>query len=430
MKKFLILFVVMVYSCGNTSYFEDVGIPAREDKRGDYGIVNLDGDIVVDFELDNRPSIMVENWAYFENTNGSINYVNNSSKIVETTHESSLLFNEGHVVVRLSDGQLAILDSNLNLVKTLVGIQEAGSLSEGLIKVKNSDGLWGFTNLENQEVVRSKYFNVNSYREGLAIVMQKVEGELLHGVIDKQGNEVIPMTSKYDYLTSFSEGLCVFEKDGRIGYLNAERKEVKVEVLEVSEGEVAGIKGATLKISGDYAFGYFRTETGIHRLVRKSPFDSGSRRHTSFAGVNVYPEIDESIEIDVNPSDLRIDTYRASGAGGQHINKTDSAVRITHIPSNTVVQCQNDRSQHRNKAEAMNMLKAQLYSLELNKRNEEKQAVEDAKTDIGWGQQIRNYVLDQSRIKDLRTSVEIGNTQGVLDGDLDPFISESLKQGV
>ena len=210
----------------------------------------------------------------------------------------------------------------------------------------------------------------------------------------------------------------------------AERKEFKVEVLELSEGEVAGIKGATLKISGDFAFGYFRTETGIHRLVRKSPFDSGSRRHTSFAGVNVYPEIDESIEIDVNPSDLRIDTYRASGAGGQHINKTDSAVRITHIPTNTVVQCQNDRSQHRNKAEAMNMLKAQLYLLELNKRNEEKQAVEDAKTDIGWGHQIRSYVLDQSRIKDLRTSVEIGNTQGVLDGNLDPFISESLKQGV
>ena len=210
----------------------------------------------------------------------------------------------------------------------------------------------------------------------------------------------------------------------------AERKNFKVEVMELSEGEVAGIKGATLKVLGEYAFGYFRTETGIHRLVRKSPFDSGSRRHTSFAGVNVYPEIDESIEIDINPSDLRIDTYRASGAGGQHINKTDSAVRITHVPTNTVVQCQNDRSQHRNKTEAMNMLKAQLYSLELNKRNEEKQAVEDAKTDIGWGHQIRSYVLDQSRIKDLRTSVEIGSTQGVLDGDLDPFISESLKQGV
>ena len=210
----------------------------------------------------------------------------------------------------------------------------------------------------------------------------------------------------------------------------AESKEFKVEILEHSEGEVAGIKGATIKISGDFAYGYFRTETGIHRLVRKSPFDSGNRRHTSFAGVNVYPEIDDSIEIDINPADLRIDTYRASGAGGQHINKTDSAVRITHIPTNTVVQCQNDRSQHRNKAEAMNMLKAQLYALELNKRNEEKQALEDAKTDIGWGHQIRSYVLDQSRIKDLRTHVEVGNTQGVLDGNLDQFILESLRQGV
>ena len=210
----------------------------------------------------------------------------------------------------------------------------------------------------------------------------------------------------------------------------AERKNFKIEVLEYTEGEVAGIKGATLKIIGDYAFGFLRTESGIHRLVRKSPFDSGSRRHTSFAGVNVYPEIDESIDIDINPSDLRIDTYRASGAGGQHINKTDSAVRITHVPTNTVVQCQNDRSQHRNKAQAMNMLKAQLYAIELSKRNEEKQAMEDAKTDIGWGHQIRSYVLDQSRIKDLRTNIEVGNTQGVLDGDLDMFISESLKQGV
>jgi len=210
----------------------------------------------------------------------------------------------------------------------------------------------------------------------------------------------------------------------------AEQNSFKVEVLELSDGEVAGIKSASIKVSGDFAYGYFRTESGIHRLVRKSPFDSGSRRHTSFAGVNVFPEIDDSIDIDINPSDLRIDTYRASGAGGQHINKTDSAVRITHVPTNTVVQCQNDRSQHRNKAEAMNMLKAQLYAIELNKRNEEKQAVEDAKSDIGWGHQIRSYVLDQSRIKDLRTGVEVGNTQGVLDGDLDPFISESLKQGV
>ncbi|MGY1488461.1 peptide chain release factor 2 [Methylobacillus pratensis] len=209
-----------------------------------------------------------------------------------------------------------------------------------------------------------------------------------------------------------------------------ENKGFKVEVLEESEGDVAGIKSASLKISGDYAYGFLRTESGVHRLVRKSPFDSGNRRHTSFASVFVYPEVDDSIVVEINPADLRIDTYRASGAGGQHINKTDSAVRITHLPTNTVVQCQNDRSQHRNKDEAMNMLKAQLYALELRKRNEEKQAMEDAKTDIGWGHQIRSYVLDQSRIKDLRTNVEVGNTQGVLDGDLDPFICESLKQGV
>lgn len=209
-----------------------------------------------------------------------------------------------------------------------------------------------------------------------------------------------------------------------------ERRGFKVEVLEQSDGDVAGIKSASLKVSGDYAYGYLHTESGVHRLVRKSPFDSGNRRHTSFASVSVFPEVDDSIEVEINPADLRIDTYRASGAGGQHINKTDSAVRITHLPTNTVVQCQNDRSQHRNKAEAMAMLKAQLYALELRKRNEEKQAIEDSKTDIGWGHQIRSYVLDQSRIKDLRTGVEVGNTQGVLDGDLDPFISESLKQGV
>lgn len=209
-----------------------------------------------------------------------------------------------------------------------------------------------------------------------------------------------------------------------------ERKGFKVEVLEESEGDVAGIKGASIKVTGDYAYGTLRTENGVHRLVRKSPFDSNAKRHTSFASVQIFPEVDDSIQIEINPADLRIDTYRASGAGGQHINKTDSAVRITHIPTNTVVQCQNDRSQHRNRDEAMNMLKGALYNLELNKRNEEKQALEDAKTDIGWGHQIRSYVLDQSRIKDLRTGVEIGNTQGVLDGDLDPFITESLKQGV
>ncbi len=209
-----------------------------------------------------------------------------------------------------------------------------------------------------------------------------------------------------------------------------ERMRFAVEILEESSGEVAGIKSATFKVSGSYAYGHLRTEAGVHRLVRKSPFDSGNRRHTSFASVSVYPEVDESIEVEINPADLRIDTYRASGAGGQHINKTDSAVRITHAPSGIVVQCQSDRSQHRNRAEAMAMLKSRLYETELRKRNEEKQAMEDSKTDIGWGHQIRSYVLDQSRIKDLRTNVEVGNTQSVLDGDLDIFIEASLKQGV
>ena len=209
-----------------------------------------------------------------------------------------------------------------------------------------------------------------------------------------------------------------------------ERRDYKVEVLEESSGEVAGIKSASLKISGDYAYGYLRTESGIHRLVRKSPFDSGSRRHTSFASVFIYPEVDDTIEIEINPADLRVDTYRASGAGGQHINKTDSAIRITHNPSGIVVCCQNDRSQHRNRAEAMAMLKSRLYEVELRKQSDEKQAMEDSKTDIGWGHQIRSYVLDQSRIKDLRTGLEIGNTQGVLDGGLDEFIKASLKQGV
>jgi peptide chain release factor 2 len=209
-----------------------------------------------------------------------------------------------------------------------------------------------------------------------------------------------------------------------------DRKGFKYELLEESEGEVAGLKSASLKIIGPYAYGYLRTEGGIHRLVRKSPFDSNARRHTSFASVFVYPEVDETIEVEINPADLRIDTYRASGAGGQHVNKTDSAVRITHLPTNIVVASQNDRSQHRNRAEAMTMLKAKLYELELRKQNEAKQKMEDAKTDIGWGHQIRSYVLDQSRIKDLRTNVEVGNTQSILDGDLDGFITASLKQGV
>jgi peptide chain release factor 2 len=209
-----------------------------------------------------------------------------------------------------------------------------------------------------------------------------------------------------------------------------ERKGFKTELIEVSPGEVAGIKSATIRFEGDYAFGWLRTETGVHRLVRKSPFDSGNRRHTSFVAVFVSPEVDDDIDIDINPADLRIDVYRASGAGGQHVNRTESAVRITHNPTGIVVQCQNDRSQHKNKATAMKQLKAKLYELEIQKRNADQQVVEDSKSDIGWGSQIRSYVLDQSRIKDLRTGVETGNTQAVLDGDLDPFIEASLKSGL
>ena len=209
-----------------------------------------------------------------------------------------------------------------------------------------------------------------------------------------------------------------------------EKKQWKTELIECSAGDVAGIKSATIKVDGDYAFGWLRTEIGVHRLVRKSPFDSSNKRHTSFAAVFVTPEIDDNIDIDINPADLRIDVYRASGAGGQHVNRTESAVRITHEPTNTVVQCQNDRSQHKNKATAMKQLKAKLYELELQKRQADSQSTEDSKSDIGWGSQIRSYVLDQSRIKDLRTGVENSNTQAVLDGDLDKFVEASLKQGL
>lgn len=210
----------------------------------------------------------------------------------------------------------------------------------------------------------------------------------------------------------------------------AESKGFKTELVEVSDGDVAGIKSATIRVCGEYAFGWLRTETGIHRLVRKSPFDSNNRRHTSFSAAFVYPEIDEDIDIEINPADLRIDVYRASGAGGQHVNKTESAVRITHIPSGIVVQCQNGRSQHQNKDQAMKQLKAKLYEMEMMKKNAEKQALEESKSDIGWGSQIRSYVLDDSRIKDLRTGVENRNTQAVLDGDLDRFIEASLKAGL
>ncbi len=210
----------------------------------------------------------------------------------------------------------------------------------------------------------------------------------------------------------------------------AETHDFKAEIIEASAGEVAGLKSATVRVAGEYAYGWLRTETGVHRLVRKSPFDSGNRRHTSFASVFVAPEVDDDIDIEVDPADLRIDVYRASGAGGQHVNRTESAVRITHLPTNIVVQCQNDRSQHKNKATAMKQLKARLYELELQNRRAKASEVEDSKADVGWGSQIRSYVLDQSRIKDLRTGVETGNTQAVLDGALDNFIEASLKQGL
>lgn len=209
-----------------------------------------------------------------------------------------------------------------------------------------------------------------------------------------------------------------------------EQHNISTDLIEVSAGDVAGIKSATIKYMGEYAYGWLRTETGVHRLVRKSPFDSGNRRHTSFAGVFVAPEIDDSIAIEINPKDLKIDTYRASGAGGQHVNRTDSAVRITHLPTNTVVQCQNDRSQHKNKAQAMKQLQAKLYELELTKKMADQQELEQNKSDIGWGNQIRSYVLDQARIKDLRTGIETGNTVAVLDGDLDKFLIESLKANI
>ncbi len=210
----------------------------------------------------------------------------------------------------------------------------------------------------------------------------------------------------------------------------ADRRGLRTEVMDVSDGEVAGIKSATIRFEGEYAYGWLRTETGVHRLVRKSPFDSGNRRHTSFASVFVSPEVDDDINIDINPADLETDTYRSSGAGGQHVNKTESAVRIRHVPSGIVVACQSERSQHKNRATAMKMLKAKLYELEFNKRNAAAKVLEDSKSDVSWGHQIRSYVLDQSRIKDLRTDVEVGNTTAVLDGDLDQFMVASLKQGL
>ncbi|ATD07344.1 peptide chain release factor 2 [Pseudoalteromonas piscicida] len=285
--------------------------------------------------------------------------------------------------------------------------------------------------------------------EGLVELAVEAEDEETFNEAEQEVNGLVEQLEKLEFRRMFSG-----EQDANDAYIDlqsgsggteaqdwcnmllrmylrwAEAKGFKAEIVEATDGDVAGIKGATVKVTGEYAYGWLRTETGVHRLVRKSPFDSGGRRHTSFASVFVYPEIDDNIEIDINPADLRIDVYRASGAGGQHVNRTESAVRITHLPTNTVVQCQNDRSQHKNKDQAMKQLKAKLFELELQKQNAEKQAQEDAKSDIGWGSQIRSYVLDDSRIKDLRTGIENRNTQAVLDGDLDKFIEASLKSGL
>jgi peptide chain release factor 2 len=297
-------------------------------------------------------------------------------------------------------------------------------------------------------VLQSVEQGVGDARELFEIARAEEDDDTLHGVAeDAKGIEAKVATLEFRRMFNNPQdpNPCFLEIQAGAGGTEAqdwasmllrmylkfgEKKGFAVELMEESEGDVAGIKSATIKFSGDYAYGTLRTETGIHRLVRKSPFDSNARRHTSFSSVFVYPEVDDSIEIDINPAEVRIDTFRASGAGGQHINKTDSAVRITHLPTGIVVQCQNDRSQHRNRDEAWQMLRARLYEHELRKQQAEQQKLEDAKSDIGWGHQIRSYVLDQSRVKDLRTNVETGNTQAVLDGDLDAFIAASLKQGV
>jgi len=290
-------------------------------------------------------------------------------------------------------------------------------------------GLADASDLLEMAVEENDEDTVNSVVDDLAVFSTKVEGlefrRMFSGEMD-MNNAFLDIQSGSGG-TEAQDWAAMIE---RMFLRWGERRGFKTELMEESKGDVAGIKSATIKFTGDYAFGWLRTETGVHRLVRKSPFDSGNRRHTSFASVFVSPEIDDDIEIDINPADLRIDVYRASGAGGQHVNKTESAVRITHLPTNTVVQCQNGRSQHKNKDEAMKQLKSKLYELELRNRSESQQEVEDNKSDIGWGSQIRSYVLDQSRIKDLRTSVETGNTGAVLDGDLDQFIEASLKSGL
>ncbi len=295
--------------------------------------------------------------------------------------------------------------------------------------VELDDGLSDAAELLEMSVEENDEESVVSVAEDLAIMQAKIEAlefrRMFSGEMD-HANAFLDIQSGSGGTEAQDWAEMILRMYLRWGDAHG----FKVELIEATAGDVAGIKGATVRFEGEYAYGWLRTETGVHRLVRKSPFDSGSRRHTSFAAVFVSPEVDDNIEIDINPADLRIDVYRASGAGGQHINKTESAVRITHKPTNVVVQCQNDRSQHKNKASAMKQLKSKLYELELQKRSGDQQVIEDSKSDIGWGSQIRSYVLDSSRIKDLRTNVETGNTQAVLDGGIDMFIEASLKAGL
>jgi len=308
--------------------------------------------------------------------------------------------------------------------------KERSRLEAIVLTIVNLDnGLSDATELLEMSVEENDEESIQSVADDLAIMQKQIEAlefrRMFSGEMDAN-NAFLDIQSG----SGGTEAQDWAEMILRMYLRWGEAHGFKTELMEVTAGDVAGIKGATISFQGEYAYGWLRTETGVHRLVRKSPFDSGSRRHTSFAAVFVSPEVDDDIEIDINPADLRIDTYRASGAGGQHVNKTESAVRITHKPTNVVVQCQNDRSQHKNKASAMKQLKAKLYELEMQKRQGDQQVVEDNKSDIGWGSQIRSYVLDSSRIKDLRTNVETGNTQAVLDGGIDMFIEASLKSGL
>ncbi|MDT8310785.1 MAG: peptide chain release factor 2 [Methylophaga sp.] len=343
---------------------------------------------------------------------GYLDYDNKSERLVEVTREleDPNVWNDPERAQKLGQER-----ANLEkLVKTLSGHRETLDDARDLLEMAVEE--------KDQATFDSITVDLDDLEKGL----EKLEFQrMFSGKVDKN-NAYLDIQAGSGGTEAQDWANILLRMYLRWG----EAQDYKVELMEVSEGDVAGIKSATIRFEGEYAFGMLRTETGVHRLVRKSPFDSGARRHTSFASVFVYPEVDDTIEIDINPSDLRVDTYRSSGAGGQHVNTTDSAIRITHIPTNTVVQCQMERSQHKNRDRAMNQLRAKLYELELQKQNEVKDAAEASKADIGWGSQIRSYVLDQSRIKDLRTGVETGNTQAVLDGDIDQFIEASLKSGL